>query len=74
MRALRLVFRHADSVLHFTSRMFILQKLSRLTMLFNMATIQIRFGGSLSVGVTSIPSGQHIVSITVTFPDCLIGI
>lgn len=54
---LHFAFCRADSALRSINRRFIIQELSRLTMLSNMASTQIRFGGSLSVGVTSIPSG-----------------
>ena len=57
MRLLHVVFSCAESALHCTSRMDIVQEPSRLTMLSNMALTQIHFGGSLSVGVTSILFG-----------------
>ena len=50
-------FCRVDSALRCTSRMFVVQKPSRVTMLSNMASTQIRFGGSQSVGATSIPFG-----------------
>jgi len=57
MRMRHFGFCRADSALRSISRMFIVQTPTRLTMLSNMASTQIRFGGSLSVGVTSIPFG-----------------
>jgi len=57
VRALHFVFRRADSAPASISRMLVLQRLLRLTTLSNMTMIQIRFGGSLSVGVTSILFG-----------------
>ena len=56
-RLLHVVFSRADSALRCTSHMVMVQEPSCLTMLSNMASTQIRFGGSLSAGVTSMPFG-----------------
>jgi hypothetical protein len=57
LRVLHFGFYRAGSTLRSISRMFVVQKLSRLTMLSNMASTQNRFGGSLSAGVTSMHFG-----------------